>query len=204
MTPWDTFFREKIKKILTEKHTVLDIGGGLRVLQDRGNRYDKTHNWMLPFLEKVDYKIIDPVPDYNPDIVGDIHGLPLKDESQDAVICVSVLEHVENPIQACRELYRVLRKGGYCFVYVPFLYYYHAERGYYADYWRFTHDTVHMLFKDFSSIEVQNLRGAFETWLYISPLGRIKPLVLLFRFLDTLFGKRNSNQVSGYYIFLVK
>lgn len=204
MTKWDTFFYEKIKKILLEKNSVLDFGGGLRVLKDRGDRFEKSNNWMLPYIDNIDYKIIDLFPNNNPDIIGDIHDVPLKDESQDAIICMSVLEHVENPIKACKELYRILRPGGYCFVYVPFLYYYHSEGVHYGDYWRFTHDTIALLFKDFSNSEIQNLRGALETWLYISPLGRITPLVLLFRFMDGIFGKRNSNQTSGYYIFLVK
>jgi len=52
------------------------------------------------------------------------------------------LEHVENPIKAAREMYRALKPNGYCFVYVPFLYYYHAEKGYYGDFWRFTEDST--------------------------------------------------------------
>lgn len=204
MTPWDQFFREKIKKIFEEKRSVIDIGGGLRILKERGDRYDKSRGWILPYLIKVEYKILDPVPDYNPDIIGDIHNLPFPDNSQDAIICIAVLEHVENPTKACNELYRVLKPGGYCFVYIPFLYYYHAEKGYYKDYWRFTKDAMNILFKDFSSIEVQNVRGALATWLRLSPLGKIKSLVKIFNLLDKIFKKSKSSQVSGYNIFLIK
>lgn len=204
MTPWDKFFKEKIKKILEEKKEIIDIGGGLRISQKKGNRYDKSRAWILPYLGKVQYKILDPVPDYDPDIVGDIHNLPFQDNSVEAIICIAVLEHVENPIKASQEIYRVLEKGGYAFVYAPFLFYYHAHDGYYKDYWRFTKDTIELLFKNFSKVEIQRVRGAIETWVYISPLGKIKLLNQLARFLDQVLKKNNSNQVSGYNIFLVK
>ncbi|MFH1523293.1 MAG: methyltransferase domain-containing protein [Patescibacteria group bacterium] len=204
MTPWDKFSQEKIKKIFNEKKSIIDIGGGLRVSKEKGNRHNEKSEWILPLLEKVNYKILDPVNDYNPDIIGDIHNLPFTDNSQDAIICIAVLEHVENPTKACYEIYRVLKPGGYCFVYIPFLYYYHAQKGYYKDYWRFTKDTINLLFKDFSKIEVRAVRGAIETWLKISPLGRFKLVLKIAYFFDRLTGKIKSNQVSGYNIFLTK
>lgn len=200
----DSFLRNKLTKILSEKHRVLDIGGGLRVDLRRSNRYTATNQWMQPLIERVEYKILDAVPDYNPDFVGDIHRLPFKDGEWDAVICASVLEHVENPIKAVDEIHRVLKSGGYCFIYIPFLYYYHAEKGYYKDYWRFTKDTIAFLFKKFSKIELQPVRGAIATWLHISPLGKNKWLASLATLLDSLFKKNSSSQVSGYYVFLTK
>ena len=204
MNFWDKFFNEKIEKIFTEKKSIVDIGGGLRALKDGGNRYDKSREWILPLIKKVNYKMLDQVADYNPDIVGDIHNLPFSNNSQDAIICIAVLEHVENPIKACQEIYRTLKPGGYCFVYVPFLFYYHAHKGYYKDYWRFTKDSINVLFKDFSVIEKQSVRGAFETWIKLSPLGRYKLFLKLANRIDFLTGKIKSNQVSGYNIFLVK
>ncbi|OGD32442.1 hypothetical protein A3C91_02270 [Candidatus Azambacteria bacterium RIFCSPHIGHO2_02_FULL_52_12] len=202
--PWDIFFKEKITKIFTEKKSVLDIGGGLRILKEKNNRYDRSREWIRPYLKNVDYKIMDPVSDYHPDVIGDIHALPFADDSQDAVICIAVLEHVENPIKACQEIYRVLKPGGYCFLYVPFLFYYHAEKGYYKDYWRFTKDAVEMLVRDFSRKEINPVRGAVETWFKISPLGRFVFFNALARAVDRFSGKDKSKQVSGYNIFLVK
>lgn len=204
MTPWDSFFKEKIVRIFTECKTVADIGGGLRVLKDRGNRYDSKREWIRPYLERVEYKILDPVPDYHPDLVGDIHNLPFGDGSQEAILCLAVLEHVENPARAYQELYRVLKPGGYCLIYVPFLFYYHAEVGYYKDYWRFSGDAIKYLSRDFSKMEMQNVRGALETWLHISPFGRIALLRSAARLLDKLLGKTKSKQTSGYYVFLIK
>jgi len=137
---WDDFKKEKLEKILNEKDSVIDIGAGLKAWKDKGDRY-QTNNW--PHLEKV--QVMDPVPDYNPDLIGDIHNMPFEDNTQDAIICHAVLEHVENPFVATKELFRVLKPGGYCYVYVPFLYYYHAEKGYYKDYWRFSKE-MHLSF----------------------------------------------------------
>ncbi len=202
--PWDIFYNEKIQKIFKEKHRIIDIGGGLRVVKEKNNRYDRTHEWIRRLIDKADYKILDPVPDYNPDIVGDIHSLPFEDSSEEAILCIAVLEHVENPVKASQEMFRVLKPGGYCFVYVPFLYYYHAEKGYYGDYWRFSKDTINSIFKNFSKIEIQPVRGAIETLLRLTPLGRSQILSNICCLLDKFTGKIKSNQVSGYYVFLTK
>lgn len=204
MTAWDMFFREKITRIFTECGSVVDIGGGLRALPGRGNRYDPKRAWVIPYLKKIDYKILDPVPDYKPDIVGDIHSLPFADNSQEAILCLAVLEHVENPHQACQEIYRVLKPGGFCFIYVPFLFYYHAEVGYYKDYWRFSEDAIRYLSKDFSQVEIKNVRGALESWLYLTLLGKIGFFKVISRVLDRLLRKTKSRQTSGYNVFLVK
>ena len=204
MKPWELFFNYKIGQIFLEKKNIIDIGGGLRIDPKRNNRYDKTREWLVSLSKKVDYKIMDPVPDYSPDIVGDIHNLPFASNSVDAIICIAVLEHVEDPMKASREILRTLKPGGYTFIYVPFLYYYHAEKGYYKDYWRFTEDSLRMMFKDFSRFEICAVRGALGTWIRLSPLGRFKFIEDLFYILDKIFGKINSKQVSGYNIFLVK
>ncbi|PLX27399.1 hypothetical protein C0583_03745 [Candidatus Parcubacteria bacterium] len=200
----DNFFDKKIEKIFTEKKDILDIGGGLRIDKKRNNRYEASREWVLPYLEKVNYRILDPVPDYNPDIVGDIHDMPMDDSSLDAITCIAVLEHVENPILAVKEMYRTLKPGGYCLTYVPFLFYYHAQEGYYKDYWRFTKDIIPVLFKDFSSVEIERVRGAFETWIKLSPLGKFGFINKVAKWVDKVSGKNKSNQVSAYTVFAVK
>lgn len=206
ITRWENFFREKMRKILTEKKIVVDIGGSLRISKTTGNRYDPSQTWIADLIAQnsVRYQVMDPISEHNPDIIGDIHALPFLDNSQGAIICLAVLEHVENPWLACRELWRVLEPGGYCLIYIPFLYYFHAERGYYRDYWRYTHEAVNLLFKEFSSIEKCGVRGALATLLHISPLGRVKFLVSIANLLDRITGKTDSHQVSGYYVFAVK
>ena len=46
-------------------------------------------------------------------------GLPYPDESFDYIVCLEVIEHVENPMALCREIGRVLCKGGRLYMSTP-------------------------------------------------------------------------------------
>lgn len=201
-TNWEKFFENKVRQIFLSKNYILDIGGGLRI--SKTNRVDQDRSWMLPLLKEKDYKVVDPVPDYNPDIVADIHHLPMSENSVGAIFCIAVLEHVVDPIRAVEEMYRVLEKGGLILIYVPFLYYYHAEKGYYGDYWRFTEDSIKHMCRKFKRLEIMPARYALETWIHLSPFGRYALFIKLFRFLDKVFKKTATKQVAGYYVFLEK
>ncbi len=204
MSKWDSFFRDKCIHIFTSVKEVVDIGGTLRLDLGKSNRVDKKNAWLNEYVKKVDYKIMDVVPDYNPDIVGDIHNLPFSDNSKEAILCLAVLEHVEDPIRAMKELYRVLRPNGKLLIYVPFLYYYHAEKGYYGDYWRFTIDTLEMFAKPFAHHEICEVRLPLETLIHLTPLGRYRFFIVISRYLDSLVYRKGSSQVAGYYLYLEK
>jgi len=192
MTKWDKFFNNKISEIAKEKE-VLDIGGGFRFQKDL-LKYQQ-------LFTNSNYRTLDIEEKYYPDIVGDITDMPLKDESIDAIICKAVLEHVAEPQMAVKEIYRVLKKRGKCFVYVPFLYPYHAHQGVYKDYYRYTEDGIRYLFRDFKSIEICPVRGNLETVFNLTYLRKIRILMPLIRFLDRFF---SGKQVSGYNIFIIK
>lgn len=201
---WESFFKDKIRKIFTHNTEVIDIGGGLRIDRTKNNRFEKTREWIIPLAQKISYKVLDPVPDYHPDIVGDIHHLPMADSTVQAITCMAVLEHVEDPIRAAAEMHRVLVPNGQLFVYVPFLYYYHAHGGYYKDFWRFTEDSLRYMFRDFSHIEIVSVRYAIETIIRITPLGRFAFMITIARYCDQLFGYQKSKQVSGFNVYLEK
>lgn len=197
----DHFFRTYITKVFADKPAVIDIGGGLRIDPEKNNR-KRENEWLAPLLAKAEYQVLDKVPDYHPDIVGDIHALPFPDDSVDALVCISVLEHVEEPQKAVKEMHRVLKPGGYCYIYAPFLFYYHPEKGYYGDYYRFTVEGMKYMTRDFKSIEIRNAKGALATVMNLLPFFSKK--VALFSWLDTLFGKADSDQTSGYHAFCIK
>lgn len=198
---WDAFFREKITKIFSEKSKIVDIGGGLRIDEKRNNR-KMDLPWLTPYLDKVEYIVLDKVKDYNPDIVGDIHDLPFEDNSLDAILCLSVLEHVEEPQKAVKEMYRCLKPGGYCYIDVPFIFYYHPMKGYYKDFYRFTKDGLEYMTRDFSTVEIQGVRGAISTVMNMFPIFSKK--TGFFDYLDKIFGKDKSNQNSAYRVFCQK
>ncbi len=204
--PWEQFFNECVRNMCSESSRLLDIGAGLRLSKEYGNRENPANSWIVKLIKEknIDYVVLDYVDTYHPHIVGDIQNLPLKDNSEESIVCLAILEHVENPFESFSELYRVLKPGGNCLLYVPFLYYYHAEHGYYHDYWRFTRDSLKMLAKPFSTVEIQNVRGPLETLVRLSPLGRGTLFQNVAFFLDRIFGKLNSRQTSGYYVFLQK
>ncbi len=191
------FIGEKIVEISKSK-LVLDVGGG-----------EPFTKWLSGYKElfaKCDYKTMDYDKSTSPDIVGDIHNIPLQNDSVDSIICNCVLEHVENPILAVKEMYRVLRPGGKVFVHVPSIYPYHARKGHYPDYWRFFDDTIDVLFKDFSVVEMQKRGGYFKALMFFLPLQHKLRFVIdpLSEFLDNLFKMEKRNTTSGYYIYAVK
>ncbi len=79
----------------------------------------------------------------------DIESLEFEDESFNAVVCWSVLEHVPNPTKAITEMYRVLKPGGLLWVQLPFLYPYHSSPN---DYWRVTPSGLRIWMKDFEEV----------------------------------------------------
>jgi SAM-dependent methyltransferase len=83
---------------------VLDVGSGgypfpyATVLCDR-------------FLERSVHRRMDLAKDSRPLVVGDITDLPFMDKSIDFLYCSHLLEHVDHPIDCCKELMRVAKAG---------------------------------------------------------------------------------------------
>jgi len=53
------------------------------------------------------------------DIHFDLHHIPLEDQRFDVVFCNHVMEHVDDPIQCMKEIYRVMKPGGWAIMQVP-------------------------------------------------------------------------------------
>lgn len=53
------------------------------------------------------------------DMHFDVQQIPLEAESFDAVICNHIMEHVEDDHKALRELYRIMRRGGWGVILSP-------------------------------------------------------------------------------------
>jgi len=70
-------------------------------------------------MPSIDYVGIDLFDRPNTSIRVDISGIPVKCETFDALLCIHVMEHVEDDVAAIAELYRVLKPGGWAFITVP-------------------------------------------------------------------------------------
>lgn len=78
----------------------------------------------LPFMQQfkrlpnLDYVTADLVKGWT-DLRLDVTQMDLPDASFDVVLCLSVLEHVPDDRKGMRELFRILRPGGWGIIYVP-------------------------------------------------------------------------------------
>ena len=107
-------------------------------------------------LDMMDYE--------NVDIVCDIHALPFKDNSIDAVMSLAVLEHVQDPVAVLKEVYRVLKPGGRVFSVIPFMQPFHASP---HDYQRYTLPGIDFLHRDFLKIESGAFSGPVSGALWV-------------------------------------
>lgn len=100
-----------------------------------------------------------------PDVESDLNaGVDLADNLANAIISISVLEHLRNPQMMLAESWRVLKPQGKLFLQVPFQWQVH-EAPY--DYYRFTHYGLQKLLHDagFDEIEITPNCGFWCTWI---------------------------------------
>lgn len=85
-------------------------------------------------------------------IVGDVRDLPLKDNLFDYITAGEVLEHMEKPDEALKEMTRILKVGGIMALSVP-----NNDMGGYAidwHIWSFTKDEFEAFLKPFGEVEI--------------------------------------------------
>ncbi|GHB92982.1 methyltransferase domain-containing protein [Cerasicoccus arenae] len=97
------------------------------------------------------------------DVYSPIHEIPNPDGHYDCIICIAVLEHVENPEEVVPEFYRVLKPGGIAVVSVPFL---QPEHKCPTDFQRYTKDGLKRLFTHhgFEVLKAKPLFNVFHTF----------------------------------------
>jgi len=168
-----------VKKIAPHiKGKVLDVGSGKAPYR----RF---------FTEATEYIRLDNRKYDKTDIEADItKRIPLKDESIDSVVCIQVLEHVDKPQKVIKEIHRVLKRGGNCFLTTHMSAPLHGEP---YDYYRFTKYGLKDLFKDFRYFQIKESGGAALSIIQLIVWGVSqklpnwisKPLVILLN----IFGK---------------
>lgn len=93
---------------------------------------------------------VDFYPFENVDIVADANQLPFADNSIDAIINESLLEHTPNPERIVQEMLRVLKPGGLLYLSTPFVASFHSSP---EDYYRWSKQGLKQLLKDFEELD---------------------------------------------------
>ena len=113
---------EEVLKSLPENSRMLDAGAGTQqyrkfcehlnyVSQDFGE-YDGQGDSAGLQMGGFDYGKLD--------IVSDITSIPEPDSSFDAIMCIEVLEHLPDPVQAIKEFSRLIKPKGHLILTAPF------------------------------------------------------------------------------------
>lgn len=97
--------------------------------------------------------------------VCDIVDIPVEADQFDYIICNQVLEHLPEPKQALKEMYRVLKTGGKIICTTPFFYEEHLQP---YDFYRYTQFGNSYLFQEagFKLEKIEWLEGYFGTLAY--------------------------------------
>jgi len=99
----------------------------------------------------------------NIDIVASAYDTALLSGAADTVLCTAVLEHLERPQDAIREMHRILKPGGYVILSTPLFWHLHEEP---RDFYRYTKHGLGYLFTKpgFEIVELQPLSGFVVTF----------------------------------------
>jgi SAM-dependent methyltransferase len=135
------FLRDAADKYATKKGRLLDIA-------------PQVHEGARPFFHQdiiIDTFDIDPNSGctYTGDICKTNHFL--SDDMYDYIVCTEVLEHVLQPFDAVKEIWRLLKAGGKLFLTTPFNFRIHGPL---PDCWRFTEHGLRTLLSKFAVLEL--------------------------------------------------
>ncbi len=209
-----SFRRELIDQALAEfaaqfKGNILDLGG--KKTNKRGTFAPPSHlSWTYLNLN----------PHEGVDVVANGEALPMRSSAFDWVVCIEVLEFVQNPDQLASEIYHVLKSGGRLFLTTPFLYRIHTRP---HDRQRFTDQKLKELLFHFK-INIIKPQGYFFTVMadfMKSAVAQVRfvglrylvallflPIILLLRFIDQFQCVRESDFftsfTTGYFVIAEK
>jgi SAM-dependent methyltransferase len=151
---------------------MLDVGCGQRPYQQLSSSH-------VTAQFGVDYPVDDAV-EPAVDVQGDALALPIASESVDTVLYTELLEHLPLPLDAMRELSRVLKPGGHVILTTPLFWHIHEEP---RDYYRFTRYGLEFLLNasGFEVVQTSELTGFWATfvqlWCYTVQTRSIRKLI---------------------------
>lgn len=176
---------EKLEEVFEQNYSLgfgkaLDVGAG--------------HNPYRKFF-RGEYFTLEKNKELNSHYCCDASEMTVENNSFDVVLATELLEHMESPQKAVKEIHRVLRKTGVCIASVPFLYRVHEDEDS-LDYWRFTPHGLSLLFKDFPEVRVIGFGSTSTTILNII----FNSFPFLNRFSGFFYKLRIGELKSGYIV----
>lgn len=92
------------------------------------------------------------------DIFADAYNIPVENNEFDTILCTEVIEHLEEPSLCFKEMYRILKHGGYAIITCPFFWHLHEEP---RDFYRYTKYGLKYLVKKnkFEVISIESRGG---------------------------------------------
>jgi ubiquinone/menaquinone biosynthesis C-methylase UbiE len=130
---WDnTLFGNFIRSWCNPSHVALDLGAGAGIIESMNfkNHFGTVYGIDLD-------KRIKNNPHLHAAKIGNIENLPYKDQTFNLVFSTNVLEHLNKPEMVFKEVYRILKPGGYFITKTPNQYHYVPITA------RLTHDSFH-------------------------------------------------------------
>ncbi len=119
----------------------------------------------------------------------------------DAVIATHLIEHLENPEKTINEIYRVLKNGGVCILSAPFIEHFHPNP---KDYYRFTQDSLKLLFKDFKKVEIYHHGNKLQSIWQLLNIGIIKLVLNFFNPLIAMIKSKKTRIPCGFVVYAEK
>lgn len=172
-----SFIKEEISKelLLTDKKlNILNVGSG-------GDIQKLLQQFKGVSLLNIDIDYL-----RKPDIICDITDNNLSDiiNFEPDIVCIfEVLEHIKEPHNAVKNIYKILKKGGKCICSTPFIFHIHDEPN---DYFRFTIHGLKLLFKDFSTINICKKNGWLES-IFVNFVRLIKEKNFILKIISIIF-----------------
>jgi len=100
----------------SKKETILDIGTGTGQI---ANTLCKKGRGFIVALD-VDRRVFKHSgPRLLHSIIADAHYMPFKNEAFDKILCISCIEHLDDPLRAAGEISRITKKNGICITQLP-------------------------------------------------------------------------------------
>ena len=101
---------------------------------------------LFPRATRQNYLMADVEAGADVDLLADLHKLPQDWSNRfNALVAVAVFEHLERPWIAAKEVARVLKPGGWCFISTHQTFPLH---GYPSDFFRFSKEALALIFRD--------------------------------------------------------